>query len=101
MVSPYSEDDDDGKIQKLLLLLLLLSGGAHLLAEGHVRDLEVCDGADADVEDGKEQDADGSAHEDTWSDWSEGHFDTRDVEHVTNRLTRTGTSRTEPGWPGD
>jgi hypothetical protein len=50
----------------LLLHLLLLSGGTHLLAEGHVRDLKTGDGADTDVEDREEEDADNTAHEDSY-----------------------------------
>lgn len=49
----------------LLLLLLLLGGGTHLLAEGHVRDLKVCDGADSNVEDREEEDTDDTTHEDS------------------------------------
>jgi len=48
-----------------LLLLLLLCSRTHLLAEGHVGDLETGDGADTDVEDGEEEDADNTAHEDS------------------------------------
>lgn len=49
----------------LLLLLLLLGSGAHLLAKGHVRDLKVCDSADSNVEDGEEEDANDTTHEDS------------------------------------
>jgi hypothetical protein len=49
----------------LLLLLLLLSSGTHLLAESHVGDLEAGNGADTDVEDGEEENADNTAHEDS------------------------------------
>ncbi|KAG9966624.1 hypothetical protein KCU61_g185, partial [Aureobasidium melanogenum] len=51
----------------LLLLLLLLSGGTHVLAESHVRDLKVCDGADSNVEDGEEEDTDNTTHKDSCS----------------------------------
>jgi hypothetical protein len=49
----------------LLLHLLLLSSGTHLLAESHVRDLETSNGADTDVEDREEEDADNATHEDS------------------------------------
>ena len=48
-----------------LLLLLLLSSGTHLLAEGHVGDLKTGNGADTDVEDGEQEDADNTTHEDS------------------------------------
>jgi tRNA A37 N6-isopentenylltransferase MiaA len=54
----------------LLLLLLLLSGGTHLLAESHVGDLKTGNGADTDVEDGEEEDADNTAHEDSYETMS-------------------------------
>jgi tRNA A37 N6-isopentenylltransferase MiaA len=52
--------------QRLLLLLLLLCGGTHLLAESHVGDLKAGDGADTDVEDGEEENADNTTHEDSY-----------------------------------
>jgi hypothetical protein len=56
--------------QHLLLLLLLLSSGTHLLAEGHVGDLKTGNGADTDVEDGEEENADNTAHEDSYETMS-------------------------------
>jgi hypothetical protein len=50
---------------RLLLHLLLLSSGTHLLAEGHVRDLEASDSANTDVEDREEENADDTTHEDS------------------------------------
>jgi hypothetical protein len=52
--------------QHLLLLLLLLSSGTHLLAESHVGDLKAGNGADTDVEDGEEENADNTTHEDSY-----------------------------------
>lgn len=49
----------------LLLHLLLLSGRTHLLAEGHVGYLKTGNGADTDVEDREEEDADNTTHEDS------------------------------------
>jgi hypothetical protein len=48
----------------LLLHLLLLSSGTHLLAESHVGNLKAGNGADTDVEDREEEDADDTTHED-------------------------------------